>query len=529
MNILIVDDEIYVVRALNNNIDWDKLGIDTVFTAFNAQRAREILQEQVIDIIITDIEMPKESGLDLMRWIREQGYGCEAICLTCHAEFQYAQQALLLGYNEYCVKPIDFQVFEEKIRKTVIKAKEEEVKKERQKKGDLWENNKSTLATMFWKKLLMERTRISPEKIMQMVEKQHISYDFNDRFLLILFAVRKIYEKGGAWEEDHDLLEYILYNIARDIFLEEEDAEKTGWQDDYMWLILPCGKAEKVSEKLEEFMEICINIAGIGLVAYYDEPCFGEELYFIYQKLKKYNEQNVTVMSGIVNTSPLQNKMNYPNDFSQQFKRLLNENRWEEISKNISEIRRDNRQIDKKTLFLCIHMFQSVVYWYLEDNQMDIGQFWTDQLMKGFTESFQSLEIFINWIEEITERLFEISGEKKSDTEIITKIKGYIQENIEEKISREQIAMHVYVSADYISHIFKREMGISLSEYIMRQKIEKAKQLIQEGEDNIGNIAIRLGYGSFSYFTELFKRQAGIPPSEYKNIARRQNKGKRTE
>ena len=94
MNLLLVDDEVYVVRTLQKKIDWERQGVDRVFTAFNVERAKEIFLQEKIDILLTDIEMPRESGMQLIHWVREQEKDCQMICLTCHAEFQYAQEAL---------------------------------------------------------------------------------------------------------------------------------------------------------------------------------------------------------------------------------------------------------------------------------------------------------------------------------------------------------------------------------------------------------------------------------------------------
>ena len=63
MNLLLVDDEVYVVRTLQKKIDWERQGVDRVFTAFNVERAKEIFLQEKIDILLTDIEMPRESGM----------------------------------------------------------------------------------------------------------------------------------------------------------------------------------------------------------------------------------------------------------------------------------------------------------------------------------------------------------------------------------------------------------------------------------------------------------------------------------
>ena len=82
MKLLIVDDEIYIVRALQKNIAWNEMDIDHIYSAFNVEKAKEILQKEEIDIIITDIEMPRTSGLDLLEWIRESGNTCKVMGWT---------------------------------------------------------------------------------------------------------------------------------------------------------------------------------------------------------------------------------------------------------------------------------------------------------------------------------------------------------------------------------------------------------------------------------------------------------------
>lgn len=154
MNLLLVDDEVYVVRTLQKKIDWERQGVDRVFTAFNVERAKEIFLQEKIDILLTDIEMPRESGMQLIHWVREQEKDCQMICLTCHAEFQYAQEALHYGVMEYVVKPIDFQKLSEIIHRAVLLQEENRKKKQQESQGCLWESNKQQIETAFWKDVL---------------------------------------------------------------------------------------------------------------------------------------------------------------------------------------------------------------------------------------------------------------------------------------------------------------------------------------------------------------------------------------
>ena len=72
MRILLVDDDTVILDDLRYSIHWDKLGIDRVDTAQDTATAKQILSREPVDIVISDIEMPQESGLDLLRWYREK-------------------------------------------------------------------------------------------------------------------------------------------------------------------------------------------------------------------------------------------------------------------------------------------------------------------------------------------------------------------------------------------------------------------------------------------------------------------------
>lgn len=66
MKVLLVDDDRFVIEALKRGIDWNALGISDVFTAFDIINARMILKSEHIDLLLSDIDMPHGSGLELL-------------------------------------------------------------------------------------------------------------------------------------------------------------------------------------------------------------------------------------------------------------------------------------------------------------------------------------------------------------------------------------------------------------------------------------------------------------------------------
>ena len=72
MNILLVDDDRFIIKALQETIHWEALGIEQVYTASSLSQAQAIIQSHPIALMISEIEMPQGSGLDLLAWVRQK-------------------------------------------------------------------------------------------------------------------------------------------------------------------------------------------------------------------------------------------------------------------------------------------------------------------------------------------------------------------------------------------------------------------------------------------------------------------------
>lgn len=121
MNLLLVNDEVLTAETMRKDMDWKRYGIDEVYTAYSADSARKCINQYVIDIMLCDIEMPKENGISLLRWCRENHKKMECIFLTCHATFTYAQEAISLGCQDYIVIPAKYEDIGNVVHKVATK------------------------------------------------------------------------------------------------------------------------------------------------------------------------------------------------------------------------------------------------------------------------------------------------------------------------------------------------------------------------------------------------------------------------
>lgn len=127
MNILIVDDLPAIVASIKNGVNWEKVEVERVYTACSAKEAKLLLTNFPIDVMLCDIEMPEENGLELATWAKAQDESLEIVFLTAHAEFDYIMEAMHLGSFDYVLQPVKFETVEQVLLK--VKKKMQETRK----------------------------------------------------------------------------------------------------------------------------------------------------------------------------------------------------------------------------------------------------------------------------------------------------------------------------------------------------------------------------------------------------------------
>ncbi|CAH1195651.1 HTH-type transcriptional activator RhaR [Paenibacillus auburnensis] len=112
------------------------------------------------------------------------------------------------------------------------------------------------------------------------------------------------------------------------------------------------------------------------------------------------------------------------------------------------------------------------------------------------------------------EKVQQVKNERYSKT--VTTCKDYIYKHIYENISHDDIARKVDLSPKYLSSLFKKEVGITVSEYIQNTKINEAKKLLSLSKTPISEICTLLNFNDQSYFTKVFKKVSGVTPMYYR-------------
>ena len=105
--------------------------------------------------------------------------------------------------------------------------------------------------------------------------------------------------------------------------------------------------------------------------------------------------------------------------------------------------------------------------------------------------------------------------EEALENRIMRELKGYVEDHLGEPITIEDLARHVHYSRTYITVRFKAATGMSIMDYVERRRMDRARELLLEGDRTVTQIAESLGYSSLQYFSRRFSRAVGCAPSRY--------------
>ncbi len=137
-----------------------------------------------------------------------------------------------------------------------------------------------------------------------------------------------------------------------------------------------------------------------------------------------------------------------------------------------------------------------------------------------FQAAIQLLEVFAQYLADVASR--QAIARTETDPQAVASAKEFIQAHVEEGITLSQVVDHVHVSRFYFCKLFKKATGLTLTEYVARVRVEKAKSLLGDPSKRISEVVFASGFGSIPRFNSVFKRHVGMPPTEYRASLRSQ-------
>lgn len=521
MKILVVDDQPDVVQGILSGVGWERLNVEKAFGASSAAEARTVLKNEKIDILLCDIEMPGENGLSLATWALKYDSGIKCIFLTAHADFSYARTALKLEAVDYLLQPASYQSIEEAILKASQRRLEEQTAQAAEQE---FLNFRRTVLRDF-----LQGIQNEAEKAAEKARAFRFPCTAGSLCRCVWIQIQNrsaLFREGG-------LLLYAVQNVLSEL-LEPWTRQPTVismGKDTYLTVMLSGGSPPSeeyagVRKALEEFCRFEAQEFHLDVTCYLDEaPRAFRELPEEYLRLQEAQHNNVAKKAGVLPITHIPVLSSAQPEFS-KWKSLLDEGCAsvvrEEIHRYLNELT-EQGALDRNALSHFHEGFLELFFTKARQCQEGSQEIFSDTFdYTAALEASTSLPRLLEFVDFATEYMEEKQGEgQERGRAQIDRVLQFIQKNLTRNIGRQEIAKAVYLNPEYLSRLFKREMGISLSEYLVQERMKIAKSLLRDTSFSISIVASKVGYINFSHFAKAFKKEFGMSPSEYRKACGR--------
>ncbi len=535
MNVLIVDDQISVLKGIESGVHFKELGVDNVFYASGLREAADIINHNTVDIVMSDIEMPNENGLELIKWVMDQYPETLCILLTSHAEFNYAQESIRLGCFDYLLQPAPYEQIEDCLRRALQELYERKKRSQIYRFGQMMKTNETELIEHAVTKLF---SRIPEDVDDSLALLNAVGYPlFKTTPVRILIIHDEQYcaaEKPIHSENSiHTVLQECL-KIAGITYPVTSLTHTTPEREFCVTLFsTKSGESPMVSsEQLHTFYEkLASRLHDDNIMCYVGNETPLQAVRTEYHNLRKIlMDENIGQRPGLYFHTPQQEFTVTGMDLTEcisRWRAMLDAGNLRMLESEINDVilNIENTSRSKYKSLCDLHQqITHVFFSYLYENKADVaalfnnGYSYTDY-MDSYTNA-TSLRRAIRYMLDAVEKL-EKRDVPQSDVE---KARAYITDNITNPLTVSDVAKHVNLSAEYFTKLFKRETGQNIKEYIMQAKIAAAKDLLEHSNMSVSMIALELGYSNFSHFSQIFKKYESVSPSDYRTAMQTKNR-----
>ncbi|MBY0009970.1 response regulator [Paenibacillus typhae] len=531
--VLIVDDQYFALLGLQQGVNWSALDVAEVCLAENVDQAIVCLEQHSVDLLICDIEMPGKSGLELLAWVKQFSPGTLTIMLTCHADFVYAQQAIQHGAFHYLLKPVDYDELMRVASKAITeinKQKEQQqfealIKDYRRK----WEHQLPLLVERFWQDILSRRAAPVLNSLQISANTYDLDLQPGDRYVIALLGLEQWKEDLSA--RDETIMEYAVRNLAEELLINGLQGAVLQDQGGYnLAIIYVRGEGRLVSPTLEyncrTFLNTCEQMLHCSLSVYISPAVFLPEIMSAYTYVTEREQRNLVRSRQVFTPDyPVSDKrLDYlppaaPMHLFGEWATILELGELGELDRRVklwfSTIAADHWTTESHRQL--IHGILFIIHTVLAKKGLCAHE---SARLKGLMDKDnypKQSAALQNWAMDCLGAALQLlQASNNVSSAVVTKIRQYIRSRLSEEITRDELAAHVYLNPAYLSRLFKKETGLSISDVIIQERIGKAKQMLEETGHKITDIAEQVGYTSLGSFSNLFKRVVGVTPQQYR-------------
>lgn len=496
---LVVDDEKTERECVRFLIEQSGLPLEVSEAGDGREALRRLKETDGADILFTDVQMPLMDGLELIREAEKLFPDMKILIFSSYADFEYARTALTLGVVNYILKPLIPEKLKKSLEGLIGQLDEEAASrklKDRQQSFMLQYALQLSISGNF------AGSRVEPAVLKQLEQfRCMVLVDFNGDFL-----------------ENNSFVFYESLRCAMRL-----DMESLNLSPDQALLLLrtpvenPKEWGMRLLSHIQETFQISCWLAiskPLSGQASLKDACAAVEQ----QMERRFWEPQVHVFTGQDREDAQDGAENGTDENRQlqQIKRALGNRDGAALQEALDSLfakyrsRQNQSQIYVKFIFSNL---LTTLYPFL--NEMDGEKKTLDAMISDLYLQPDISEI-VRMIQELASRIIGGFSSGPSIRREILEVIDYIGANYGKELSVERLASIVFLTPDYLSRLFKKSMGKSISQYIRQFRMEKARELLTGTNRKVIDIGEAVGYPNYSYFCQSFREYFGTSPERYR-------------
>lgn len=487
--VLIVEDEKMIRQGIRVMVQRSGVPVEVVMECSNGEAALEIVREQEIDVMFTDIRMPKMDGIQLVKEIQKLDVKPQIVAISGYDDFSYAVEMLRNGVREYILKPVERQKITE-----ILEKLEDEFQRERKQR--------QTEQRIDWNQIrLLLSSESTGEDELALLEEKYGDAFFPEGYRVCIAG------KGFVMEERDDIFfidrisEGNLCIVPPELFGALQKNEL--WQEYAGASAVHCGLSELKEAYDEAFaarkrafyaMLPFVEYGGVKWDSSIPEGLRREAL-------RQIEETAWTQRLHLIGTDKT-------DEMEAQWKSLLQELRRERITpaefeRGISGFLDELEQLYRNLI-----------------GETEAGQLARCRDIYSYANAEEYWEELMALVMGLHRRIND-NGDTNRNQQKIKQALEYIRENYNQDLNMAVVSNYVSMNYSLFSYEFKQYTGSNFVNVLKELRMAEAKRLLAETDKKVVEISQEVGYENEKHFMKTFKSICGVSPSEYRrNVSR---------
>jgi two-component system response regulator YesN len=506
ITVMLVDDEPLALENVYDLIPWGEHGFEVIAQTTDSRKAWQLFQKLRAHIVIMDISMPHMDGLELGRKIHELEPRTQLLYLTAYRDFDYARQALELRASNYLLK---HEISRNRLLDELLIIKQGLESKVRD-----WNSSKRQIV----RDLVLGKKQALSERLETTVFKE-VWHQMQGTLAILYFEPELMLHLNGQKVSSLLLKDETLWTRVKAAALRE--CETLTWIDafsveeyGYMLLLqLPAHNSflyvwnavqrfvQILQKELQEegtSPSICVSLQGTR-----------EKFHSTYVAMKELYNHSFFLPPKSTFVLEQAGKVE---DYTIQVREAVRQI-GDALQHNNSSLLQDHLQA----------LFDNLIMPTMNDRGLlqavkELGALLVERYNQHEQQSLGADAVsIVSSLKGLLEDIMEGQPSQHSSySRWVTKAIEYVKANYDDPgLSLESVAEYLQISSIHLRTTFKKETGISLLDYTTEYRVEKAKELLKQGNFKIYTISEMVGYKTSQYFSQVFKKMTGVHPKDY--------------